>query len=148
MPVRKVAGVADLQSENDRLREQLDGAKTAREDLGAALKDRDGQIHNLRSQLTLAQEKIARLEAEATGHDARVRELDAHKGPAPDEPRSLYPAEQPPVEPRTVANQAEEDDLKASQPDYWYSWPPDAEERFYALQDSMRKGEPAAEAAE
>ena len=144
MPVRKVSGVADLQAENDRLREQLDGAKTAREDLGAAIKERDGKIHELRTQLTLHQEKIARLESEASGHDARVRELDAHKGPAPDEARTLYPAELPPVDGRMVANQAEEDALKASQPDYWYSWPPDAEERYYAV----RNGETAAEATE
>ena len=147
MPVRKVSGAADLQAENDRLRQQLDGAKTAREDLGAAIKERDGRIHDLRSQLTLHQEKIARLEAEAAGHDARVRELDAHKGPAPDEPRTLYPAEKPgtaDAEGRTVANQAEEDALVASQPDYWYSWPPDAETRYYAL----RNFKPTAEATE
>ena len=141
MPVKRTTEAERLKAENEALQKNLQAAVVARDDLTNLLKEANGDIKLRDVELAQAREKIAALEAQAAGHDARVQALDAQAGPRPDEARWLYPAEQAAAG-TIVANLDEEKRLKAERPGYWFNHPTDAE-AAWIVEEKKRREEAA-----
>ena len=137
--MKRTTEVERLKAENDALSKNLQAAVVARGQLTELLKEANGNIKLRDTELVHAREKIAALESLVAGHDARVHALDAAKGPRPDEPRKLYPAEKPVVKGVRAETLAEEKAMKASRPGYWFDNPVDAEAAWIAAEKQRRE---------
>ena len=139
MPVKRTTEAERLKAENEALSKNLQAAVVARGKLTELLKEANGDIKLRDTELAHAKDKIAALEALVAGHDARVQALDAAKGPRPDEPRKLYPAEKPIVKGVRAETLEDEKRMKAERPGYWFDNPVDAEVAWIAAEKQRRE---------
>ena len=137
MPVKRMTEAERLKAENDALSKNLQAAVVARDELTALLKTANEDLSLRDMELSHARAKIAALEAQAAGHDARVQALDAVQGPRPDQPRALFAAE-PPWKYVDAPNRAAADAMKAARPGYWFDHPTAAQEAWAAGERKRR----------